>query len=1194
MKKIILIPFLLFMMLKAKSQWQQTGNPPAGPLGVFQPNNNFLGSNAGNPSCIKLGVTASQDIFIDNNPAQLLPGNGFGYVQGGHWVGLGRIFQPSLGVGSGVLTPRAHLHIHGGNQTPFFGFASGIRNWFNTGTLYTENSDGMYVGMRTLGNNQSYAVINWSDDGFGAGGTDFLSFNFTGGPGPLATTNDGMELARFNPTHIPGGAPGTFGVGNFQILLPNLQFTEPVRRVEILDADPSTGANANAPQLRLTYTYNANPVLGIFSEKQVMASGHTYFNTRANGVPKFFGFHTNGPNNTVEINSVIASPYFGTAFGCSGLRFTNLVSTHNPVPHGMNGVDATKVLTVDGAGDVVLTNPIAAPPTNNGITTLPAGLGGPAIQLGVNCTQIFSQPALLTQATLQTGRFVFLSGQPLIFGDGPANAGRIGIGNIPGLFTCGVANTLEVGADAASPYGSVNSSGLRFSRLTSASPVLANGTNGVNNTKVLTVDGSGDVVLVTPSGGIAGCNPLSSHTGFLLNNFNFYFDGQGNPDNSVGIGYACSSPLLAKLDVLENVGVTTKNPSIAIRGVNRDLTGSAALGFQVVGIFGLCAGIQTNFGVEAKGGYFVANNATSNIGVKGEVIPNVAGAPQNALSSIAGYFHAHSNTGSNTGIFATANGGGTSTNLAAQFNGNGQFTGTWTQGSDSTFKTNVSDISSPLSIISSLKPKSFYFDTNNTNGLIFPSKKQYGFLAQHINQILPELVYPSTYPGDSAHAPTSLLALNYNAFIGLLTAGMQQQQLSIDSLRNQPAAGICGGIATNTITKWTGTEICNSQITDDGTNAGIGGTSSNTLFRVFNTGVSSRNNAAAFHTILPGNTNNNFGAIIQSEGSTNENIGLSVAAVNNTSTAVSNWGIQSYAAGASGQNYAGTFVADQPGTVSGSTSYALYAQTTGGADNNYGIFAKATGASVNNWAGYFDGNVNVNGSYFQNGSLFTSDQTLKTNIDSITNATSIIGQLKPRSFYFDTTNGYGMSFSSKKQYGLVAQDVQTVLPELVSTVNKPADYDTAGNMTHQAKSYQSLNYNAFIALLIKSNQEQQRQLDSIKSVLSGNNTKTTSGGKNVSVIDIELSDADVIVLNQNVPNPFAEQTTITYNIPQNVTFAQILFYDINGRQIKAVDINKKGKGQLNVFANDLSNGVYSYTLIVDGKIFETKKMVKQQ
>jgi hypothetical protein len=88
---------------------------------------------------------------------------------------------------------------------------------------------------------------------------------------------------------------------------------------------------------------------------------------------------------------------------------------------------------------------------------------------------------------------------------------------------------------------------------------------------------------------------------------------------------------------------------------------------------------------------------------------------------------------------------------------------------------------------------------------------------------------------------------------------------------------------------------------------------------------------------------------------------------------------------------------------------------------------------------------------------------------------------------------------------------------------------------------------------------------------------------------VDLSDKDVIVLDQNVPNPFAEQTTITYNVPEKYNFAQIIFKTVEGKIIRTIDIDKKGQGQLNVFANDLSNGLYMYTLIADGKIIDTNK-----
>jgi len=99
-------------------------------------------------------------------------------------------------------------------------------------------------------------------------------------------------------------------------------------------------------------------------------------------------------------------------------------------------------------------------------------------------------------------------------------------------------------------------------------------------------------------------------------------------------------------------------------------------------------------------------------------------------------------------------------------------------------------------------------------------------------------------------------------------------------------------------------------------------------------------------------------------------------------------------------------------------------------------------------------------------------------------------------------------------------------------------------------------------------------------------TINTTGIKN-------FSNVNSVVLNQNQPNPFAEQTIITYSIPQTANSAQILFYDMNGKQINSVTITAKGAGQLNVYANDLSNGTYSYTLIVDGGVIDTKKMIKQ-
>jgi len=65
-------------------------------------------------------------------------------------------------------------------------------------------------------------------------------------------------------------------------------------------------------------------------------------------------------------------------------------------------------------------------------------------------------------------------------------------------------------------------------------------------------------------------------------------------------------------------------------------------------------------------------------------------------------------------------------------------------------------------------------------------------------------------------------------------------------------------------------------------------------------------------------------------------------------------------------------------------------------------------------------------------------------------------------------------------------------------------------------------------------------------------------------------------------------------VPEKFGYAQMIFSTIDGRILKTVDITKKGRGQINVYASDLSSGMYTYSLNVDGKIFETKKMIKSE
>jgi hypothetical protein len=244
-----------------------------------------------------------------------------------------------------------------------------------------------------------------------------------------------------------------------------------------------------------------------------------------------------------------------------------------------------------------------------------------------------------------------------------------------------------------------------------------------------------------------------------------------------------------------------------------------------------------------------------------------------------------------------------------------------------------------------------------------------------------------------------------------------------------------------------------------------------------------------------------------------------------------------------------------------------------------------------------------------------SDAQVKTNINTF-NALAKIKTLHPVMYNFTNANVPQLTFKPNTDYGFIAQQLQTVYPELVDTVHIPAKLDSAGNVVNVSKTLKTVNYKAMSALLARAIQEQQVKIDSLVSKTSKQdsintavqnqiaalvaqmsaccaNNQNRSSNSTINSLDIELSDKDAIILNQNVPNPFAEQTTITYNVPVSVGRAQILFYNSAGQIIQTVDVKTRGKGKVNVFASDLSSGLYHYTLVADGVVIDSKKMVRE-
>lgn len=278
-------------------------------------------------------------------------------------------------------------------------------------------------------------------------------------------------------------------------------------------------------------------------------------------------------------------------------------------------------------------------------------------------------------------------------------------------------------------------------------------------------------------------------------------------------------------------------------------------------------------------------------------------------------------------------------------------------------------------------------------------------------------------------------------------------------------------------------------------------------------------------------------------------------------------------------NYASRNIA-----TGGDINYGVFGNASGSLFANYAVYGSCLPSSGNtpptgpNYAGYFDGDVVRTGS-----DNFTSDVSLKQNIQNVDDAMSLLMQLFPKTFYFDTAAHQNFDLPSKKQYGLIAQDVSPIFPELVSSAIHPPVLDSLGNIITPAEPYLTLNYQAFIPLLIKGMKEQQLLIDSL---FQCSNLRT--GSVPTQSITLESD----IILYQNVPNPFSDETTIRYFIPENASNPRILFYDETGRMIKEESIYSLGNGTLSIKTSGLSSGIYSYSLEVSDKIVQTRKMQK--
>jgi hypothetical protein len=123
-------------------------------------------------------------------------------------------------------------------------------------------------------------------------------------------------------------------------------------------------------------------------------------------------------------------------------------------------------------------------------------------------------------------------------------------------------------------------------------------------------------------------------------------------------------------------------------------------------------------------------------------------------------------------------------------------------------------------------------------------------------------------------------------------------------------------------------------------------------------------------------------------------------------------------------------------------------------------------SSATGFAGFFLGKVQVSGNLTYTGTLaHTSDVRYKTHVQPLGNALETIENLHGVTYDYKRAAFPKMNFPAGRQVGFIAQEVQSVLPQLVSK-----DRD----------GYLSVDYVQVVPVLVEAIKEQQKEIEALK------------------------------------------------------------------------------------------------------------------
>ncbi|MEM1323929.1 MAG: tail fiber domain-containing protein [Bacteroidota bacterium] len=205
-----------------------------------------------------------------------------------------------------------------------------------------------------------------------------------------------------------------------------------------------------------------------------------------------------------------------------------------------------------------------------------------------------------------------------------------------------------------------------------------------------------------------------------------------------------------------------------------------------------------------------------------------------------------------------------------------------------------------------------------------------------------------------------------------------------------------------------------------------------------------------------------------------------------------------------------------------------------------------------------------------------SDARFKKDIRPYTRGLDLINGIDPVYFTYNEASGVN---DESEFVGVLAQDLQTVAPDMVSYIPHPTEKDATTD-------YLSVDLSQLDFALVNAVKELDKELQKLRSEVAALRADLQQAqGQNEALMNGTSGTLFV------APNPFQSETKVMYSLQEEVQQATLEIYSLDGKLLQTQVLDSVQQGETFISMNRSATSTLIFRLVADGKTLDSQQVM---